>query len=104
MKTVYIAGPMRGLPENNAKAFFDAFEKLRNEGWHPIDPTLFNEVFGCVETEELLKACMDAELAAIPHLDAIFLLKGWEESEGAKKELEVALRHGLKVMLQGDCP
>lgn len=45
----------------------------------------FNSVFGKVEGK-FLDACMEAELAAIPHLDAIYLLKGWERSEGARRD------------------
>ena len=103
MKTIYISGPMRGLPNNNVMAFADAADKLCQKGWWPVNPIDFDKVFGNSGDKTLLAACMDAELAVIPHLDAIFLLNGWEKSEGAKAELEVALHHGLKVMLQGEC-
>ena len=44
---------------------------------------------------------MDADLAAVRSCDAIYLLKGWESSRGAKKELAEAMAHGLKVMQEG---
>jgi hypothetical protein len=49
----------------------------------------------------LARAVMDADLAAVRSCDAIYLLKGWESSRGAKKELAEALSHGLQVMLEG---
>jgi hypothetical protein len=47
------------------------------------------------------RAVMDADLAAVRSCDAIYLLRGWESSRGAKKELAEALAHGLTVMQEG---
>ena len=44
---------------------------------------------------------MDADLAAVRSCDAICLLRGWETSHGAKKELAEALAHGLTVLQEG---
>lgn len=49
----------------------------------------------------LARAVMDADLAAVRSCDAICLLRGWETSRGAKKELAEALAHGLEVMQEG---
>lgn len=49
----------------------------------------------------LARAVMDADLAAVRSCDAIYLLRGWESSRGAKKELAEALAHGLTVMQEG---
>ena len=49
----------------------------------------------------LARAVMDADLAAVRSCDAIYLLRGWETSRGAKKELAEALAHGLQVMQEG---
>ena len=51
--------------------------------------------------ERLLRAVMDAELAAIPHLDAIYLLRGWEGSDGARAELKVAIENGMVILQEG---
>ena len=105
-KTIYIAGRIRGMSKHNYEAFHAAYKRLLEHGWHPIDPFDITNAFGVPPTEvesnpRLLRAVMDAELAAIPHLDAIYLLKGWERSEGARAELAVALQHGLIVMVEG---
>ena len=44
------------------------------------------------------------DCAAIPFLDAIYLLKGWEKSKGARRELAVALQHNLQVIVEGSEP
>jgi len=99
-KTIYIAGPMKGYEDNNRRAFTDAEWRLGEAGWHVVNPANFDAVFGKADGK-LLDACMEAELAAIPHLDAIYLLKGWERSEGARKELLVALQCKKMILVEG---
>lgn len=99
-KTIYIAGPMSGLPDNNFSKFFDAEARLMSDGWDPINPSRFSGIFGERPKEKMLDACCAAERAAIPHCDAIYLLKGWENSKGAKRELAVALQHNLEVIVE----
>ena len=99
-KSIYIAGPMSGRPDNNFPKFFDAEARLMADGWEPINPSRFSGVFGEQPAGKMLDACCEAELATIPHCDAIFLLKGWENSKGAKRELAVALQHNLEVIVE----
>ena len=101
-RTIYIAGQMAGLPYNNFPAFEEAERRLKECGWLPINPAHFNAVFGMDPTGKLLDAVCESERAAIPHLDAIYLLKGWQKSKGAKRELEVALKHDLIVLVEGE--
>ena len=101
-KTIYIAGPMAGIPSLNFPAFYDAEVKLAEDGWRCVNPARFNAVFGDALEGNLLDACCESERAAIPHLDAIALLKGWQFSKGAKRELAVALEHNLSVLVEGD--
>jgi len=103
-KTVYIAGPMAGYPHDNIEAFDAAESKLRREGWEVVNPLDFAAAFGDAPEGKLLDACCAAEIAAIPFLDAIYLLKGWKDSKGAKRELLVALQHDLVVLVEGEEP
>ncbi|MBQ5795097.1 MAG: DUF4406 domain-containing protein [Kiritimatiellae bacterium] len=121
---VYISGTMTGVPDLNRPAFDAAAKSLRDKGHFVINPHDLTPIFGTAEevaqsfdclyySEEdshysphssvirLSRAVMDAELAAVRSCDAIYLLKGWEESRGAKKELAEALTHGLTVMQEG---
>lgn len=103
-KTIYIAGQMAGLPDLNFPAFYAAEKQLEAAGWKPVNPARFNHVFGVEPKDRLLDAVCESERAAIPHLDAIYLLKGWEKSKGAKRELLVALQHDLEVIVEGSEP
>jgi hypothetical protein len=49
----------------------------------------------------LARSILAADLAAVRSCDAIYLLRGWENSRGAKKELSEALANGLQVMQEG---
>ena len=103
-KTLYLAGPMRGKPNHNIKNFNLAAERLGIMGWNVINPADISREFGLLyepDNPRLLRAVMDAELAAIPHLDAIYLLRGWERSEGARAELKVAIENGKQILLEG---
>ena len=103
---VYIAGPMTGIPHMNKSAFDDAESMLRCNGYHPINPVRFTEAVGYdFESSEIPHVFVEAikrmELEAISACDAIYLLKGWEHSEGAKNELKKALEYPMEIMYQG---
>ena len=98
---------MARLPELNFPAFYKAEEKLMKDGWRVVNPARFNAVFNVYNEGiegKILNAVCESERAAIPHLDAIYLLKGWEKSKGAKRELLVALQHNLEVIVEGSEP
>ena len=116
---IYISGPMTGKPDLNRPAFDAAEKRLTAQGHFVINPHRISALFG-TEAElcesfmyyydgfrsdsvsSLARAVMDADLAAVRSCDAIYLLRGWESSRGAKKELAEALKYGLKVMQEGD--
>lgn len=104
MKAVYIAGPMTGVDGLNRAAFADAAEGLSAAGWTVYDPFDIAELHGTAEEIErdpaLLAEVVKAELAFVARADAIYLLKGWEKSVGAKRELLVALSCGLEVITE----
>jgi len=104
-RLIYIAGPMRGLPENNFSAFNEAANYLAAEGWEVINPASLSLEVGGPEMlaarPALLDTLMEAERALVRHCAAIYLLPGWEKSEGARAELAVALRAGLQIIVGG---
>lgn len=119
---IYVSGPITGYPEHNVPAFTAAVDKLRKDGHAVVNPIELSAAFGtldeieqaflCWETRlpdgtflhaervRLREAVMDADLAAVRSCDAIYLLRGWQRSRGAKKELAEALRNGLEILLQ----
>ena len=124
---IYISGKMTGCPDLNRPAFFAATARLTAQGHFVINPHKLTPIFGTAEVIEkafkeyylsraehwnefekrnspavrLAESVMDANLAAVRSCDAIYLLRGWEKSRGAKKELAEVLAHGLKVMQEG---
>lgn len=100
---IYIAGPMRGLPDFNYPAFNDYATVHRQVGWDVANPVEIGAGYGTPEQIDadpaLLAAVMAAELHALETCDAIYLLNGWQNSEGARKELATAIAYGLKIYL-----
>lgn len=109
-KSVYIAGPMSGLPDFNFPKFNSVAATLRFGGWTVYNPadkegeTLsekarvngdhiqaqkdgfnFREVF-LWDVDKVIKS------------DAIYMLKGWENSPGARAE------HAIAVAMQRHYP
>lgn len=123
---VYLSGPMTDCLDLNRPAFDAAAKRLSEHGHFVINPHDLSAQFGTPEELaesfaaayakpwqnvgsykehtrrlRLANVVMDADLAAVRSCDAIYLLRGWENSRGAKMELAEALKHGLKVMLEG---
>lgn len=85
---VYIAGPMTGYENYNREAFFKAAEELKSRGAEPVHTAGLPDSF---TYEEYL----ERSLAVLEACDAIYLLKGWEESKGALMEYGYAKSRGL---------
>ena len=108
-RKIYIAGPMRGLPDFNYQKFNAVEAELAANGWNVSNPVKIGEKFGTAEeingSAILLEAVMQSELLAVKLADAIFLLRGWQHSEGARMELAAALEKSADVYLEeNDAP
>lgn len=126
----YISGPVTGMADHNQKAFNDAEELLKENFAAVINPLRISNLFGGlakidesyyahkrlsdakssyqtpvgresdIKKSKLYIELMNADLAIVRSCDCIFMLKGWEHSVGAKKELAEAINNGLEVILQ----
>lgn len=121
MSRIYISGKMTGCPDHNRPAFDAAERRLTAQGHFVINPVNISVTFGTAGelaksfaalygqtpfggfgySPSLARAVMDADLAAVRSCDAIYLLRGWETSRGAKRELAEALAHKLEIILEG---
>lgn len=107
---VYLAGPMRGIPEFNYPAFRAGAAALRAKGHEVFSPAEYDErKYG----RDISNATGDAEQATKEHgfnlrealcedlrwicseADAVVCLPGWENSKGAKAERATAEALGL---------
>lgn len=104
MKRIYIAGPMRGVKDFNRAAFTEHAARLRALGWAVENPVEIGERFGTDEEiasdYALLRRLMEYELVTVKSVDAVFMLSGWEFSEGSRRELQEALTARIPVFLQ----
>ncbi len=91
---VYLAGPMRGLPDWNFPAFEEARNRWRSRGHQVFCPAAIFSTLGYeTHTGEDRGHCLQAiqiDLACIYAAEAIALLPGWEKSRGATVEVSVA--------------
>lgn len=113
---VYLAGPMRGIPEFNFPAFHAAAAALRGEGHTVFSPaerdidrhagvdiskgnTSGDEAFAAKTYGFSLRdALADDTQWICKEADAIALLPGWEGSKGARAELALSEALGHKII------
>jgi len=112
---IYLAGPMRGIPEFNFPAFFAAAIQLRKTGAFVFNPaerdverhgesTYKGNLTGDIKQAEHdagfnLRVALHDDLSFIClEADAVALLPGWQRSKGACAERETALALGLSIM------
>ncbi len=92
---VYLAGPMRGLPNDNFPAFHYAAAKLRTEGYEVFSPAE-NEAGSGIRDWLLTDTAWICQ-----HADAVALLPGWEHSLGARAERALAEAIGATIIILG---
>jgi hypothetical protein len=95
-RIIYIAGPMRGIPAHNEPAFKAAEQQLIDAGWAVVNPVYFFLNQLGIPQHAYMRVCC----AAVKACDAIYLLRGWEESEGASTERAIAAHHGLEYIYE----
>lgn len=83
---VYISGPISGLPyEKVEKAFNEAEIRLKEQGYEVVNP-----LNNGLPTNATWNEHMRADLKLLLDCDAIYLLKGYQNSKGAMIEYDLA--------------
>ena len=111
---IYLAGPMRGIPEFNFPAFHEAARILRNKGHAVFSPAeadiekhgdisvgnhFGSELLATEEHGFNLRETLATDLTWIcKEADAVALLPGWQNSLGAQAERAIALALHLNIM------
>ena len=94
---IYIAGPMSGYDSFNHSAFSDASHSLSVMGYIVLSPAILPD--GLTQAEY-----MQIDLTMLQCCDAIYMLKGWDDSAGAMAEHALAMKLGLTVIHEvGSC-
>lgn len=90
---IYISGPMSGMLNNNREAFREAAKRFKKLGWEPLNPAATDK-----EAEEKTwLGFMRKDLRLLADADAIAMLPGWHNSNGAKVEHQLMVGLGLPV-------
>lgn len=96
-KTVFISGPITGRDESQSRqAFAEAWALLDADGFEPVDPWDVHDAFPWADRDQILAI----DLAILKQCDAIYLLNGWQDSEGAQEELLTARCYDLGVLYE----
>jgi hypothetical protein len=90
---IYLSGPMTGYPDFNYPAFRKAATVLRMQGLEVFDPS------ECFDGDQGLskEVYMREDIAAVLKASIVVVLDGWEQSSGARLEVEVAKAIGVPV-------
>jgi hypothetical protein len=77
---------MNGIENHNKMAFDKAETLLRNKGYNVVNPHSIPDPMGVFTYVDYMRM----DIRALLDCDAIYLLKGWEFSNGAKLEQSIA--------------
>lgn len=97
MKSVYLAGPMRGIPQFNVPTFMLAARLLRARGLVVLSPAEHDMEMGVdLNNPDLdaqgfdMRAAFLFDFGAIMSVDAVVFLPWWRASTGCRAERVVA--------------
>lgn len=98
---VYIAGPMRNRPDYNMAEFNRIEEKLRRV-FHcrVVNPARFGEILlnNYEDDIKLNNVAFQIVMSILPICNKLYLLDGWQDSKGAREEVEYALKHNITII------
>lgn len=95
---IYISGPISGRKMSEVFAQFGEVEaKILDAGHTPVSPTAICK-WGLTWSTYMHLAW---EILVSGDIDAVFMLRGWEKSNGAKLEHKWAKGRGIPIYYQG---
>ena len=96
---IYISGKISGLPIKNVIEKFKWHAGfLEMKGYEPVNPI---DVSPFDETKDWSDYMVD-DIAALLKCEAIYMLKDWGQSRGARIEYQIAKELGLQILFEGE--
>lgn len=102
---IYIAGPMRGYENNNHKAF-DMAERFlsKKRVWNPVNPARIDREAGVDPADNMtkleLREALKRDVGLVFGCECMYMLRGWERSEGARMEHAIATALSMGIQYQ----
>lgn len=94
-KKTYISGPVSGVDYEEVRTAFRAAElRLEVKGHDVVNPMRL------CSSSWPWERCMRVCISAMMECDAIYMLKGWKRSRGARLEHFVALKLGMEITVE----
>lgn len=90
---IYISGPISGT-NDYMERFAEAEERLIECGYSVVNPAAVNSM---LPEDTTYEQYMNMSFTMIDMCDALYMLKGWENSCGANREFGYALGQGKKI-------
>ncbi len=95
---IYVAGKISGLdPITVLEKFSRAFCALRRDGHSVFSPSTL-PAYDDVPHEDYMHICY----AMIDICDAVYMLRDWQKSKGARMELQYAADWGKKILYEDE--
>ena len=95
----YIAGPMRGIVNDNHEEFQKAEAFILSIGFTPVSPAKLALALGKTEfgndSEQYIRQVMITDTVTICNCDAVVVLDGWTNSLGTS--MEIALAQSIRI-------
>jgi len=103
MKVIYVAGPYRALYEWGLEEHIRHAERvalmLWRDGWVVFCPHKNTAHFGGACPDEVWT---EGDLEILRRCDAVCLTEDWEDSGGAMREYDEAMKLGLPIYIEDD--
>lgn len=98
---IYISGKITGLPIKKTRAKFRYHESiLTMKGYNPVNP--FKIKCFIRNSEKPWIDYMREDIGELLTCDAIYMLKDWGQSKGARIEYQIAKELGLQILFEGE--
>ena len=96
MEKIYISGKITGLDEHEAFKMFDEAEnELIIQGYEVVNPMNIEH-----NHDKSWLNYMRTDIKALMECDCVYALNNWHYSRGAKIEVNLAKKLGMKVIYQ----
>jgi len=96
--SLYISGPMRGIPKLNHEMFMDVTNRLRSLGYTVYNPAELDPSDDESIDNEEYKKRLKLALSLMLQAKYLVLLPGWEKSDGCLVELNCARSVGMPIL------